>query len=68
MKRTAMVLKIDYVWNPCAGLPRNMLCPCFSGKKFKKCCGPDTPRIIARDDLKTWTETFAKALRGEQAW
>jgi preprotein translocase subunit SecA len=22
---------------------RNALCPCGSGKKFKKCCGLDTP-------------------------
>ena len=25
--------------NPYAGIGRNDLCPCGSGKKFKKCCG-----------------------------
>jgi hypothetical protein len=28
------------VWNPLADYPRNELCYCTSGKKFKKCCLP----------------------------
>jgi len=27
------------IWVGMKGNERNMLCPCGSGKKFKKCCG-----------------------------
>ncbi len=32
--------------NPIRDYPRNMVCPCASGKKFKKCCYLTTPNLI----------------------
>lgn len=33
-------------WNPLVTLPRNMPCPCDSGKKYKHCHLPVMPRAI----------------------
>jgi hypothetical protein len=30
--------KQGYTWNPLSNIGRNDLCPCQSGRKFKKCC------------------------------
>lgn len=57
-----------HTWNPLVRLPRNMQCPCFSGKKFKKCCLPVTPKIIAKEVLKNYLEVEALALLGKKAW
>ena len=57
-----------YVWNPMRDLPPNMACPCKSGKKFKKCCLPVSPRVISKNWEKEWNEAKQKALKGEQAW
>ncbi|HWR54033.1 MAG TPA: SEC-C metal-binding domain-containing protein, partial [Bryobacteraceae bacterium] len=29
-----------------ASIPRNALCPCGSGQKYKRCCGKDAPAVI----------------------
>lgn len=44
--RMAFALKPGYSWNPLLGIPRNHLCPCDSGKKFKHCHLPTLPRAI----------------------
>lgn len=44
--------------NPLMKFPRNMNCPCDSGKKFKKCCLPWMPRVI---DSKL-AEEYASAM------
>lgn len=38
--------KEGFVANPYLRLPRNMACPCSSGKKFKHCCLPQMPRFV----------------------
>jgi uncharacterized protein len=54
----AMVQMIAAYWRaPIRGFPRrepvrsakigrNALCPCGSGRKFKKCCGSGTPSLL----------------------
>ena len=61
-------VKPEYTVNPVSKLPPNSQCPCHSGKKFKKCCGPDTPPYILRENLAEYEATYSKALAGEQAW
>ncbi len=41
--------KEGLVWNPLVALPRNMPCPCASGKKFKSCHLPNLPRVVPKD-------------------
>jgi uncharacterized protein YchJ len=38
--------KPGFVQNPLSQVPVNSLCPCQSGKKFKKCCRPTIHRYI----------------------
>jgi hypothetical protein len=40
------VLGDGFAWNPLLGLPRNMPCPCDSGKKYKHCHLLTMPRAI----------------------
>lgn len=42
----AFALKPGYSWNPLLKIPRNMACPCKSGKKFKACHLDKLPRAI----------------------
>lgn len=35
-----------YQWNPMRQLPRNMPCPCRSGRKFKRCCLKQMPIAV----------------------
>lgn len=54
--------------NPMLGLPRNMLCPCGSQAKFKKCCLPLTKKFIAKTALEETKRVMAEALEGKVAW
>ena len=47
--RLAMKLKPGFVWNPLLKLPRNMRCPCGSGKKLKACHLDKFPRAIKKE-------------------
>lgn len=41
---------------------RNSLCTCGSGIKFKKCCGNEAKKAVARaEEKKAWTESLARA-------
>ncbi|MFN7934557.1 MAG: SEC-C metal-binding domain-containing protein [Bryobacteraceae bacterium] len=33
--------------------PRNALCPCGSGAKYKRCCGKNAPPVLSRSKSKT---------------
>ena len=68
MTRMAKRPAAGYVRNPLAALPPNMLCPCKSGLKFKKCCAPLTPYAIPRELEDAWQRAKDKALDGGQAW
>jgi hypothetical protein len=57
-----------YVWNPLRDLPPNMACPCKSGAKFKKCCGPLTSKVISKNWVDAWNKAKDVALDGGQAW
>ena len=37
---------------------RNELCPCDSGKKFKRCCRPGVPRYIPADVVNDYKESM----------
>ena len=52
-----------YVWNPLRAYPRNLFCPCTSGKKFKKCCLPKMPATVKAEDEKMLKEAVQKALK-----
>jgi uncharacterized protein YecA (UPF0149 family) len=55
---------ISLAWNPIQDLPRNKPCFCDSGKKFKKCCLPNQPKLmeieLARLTLATIQEIQKK--------
>jgi hypothetical protein len=44
-------LKPGFVWNPLKKFPRNSLCPCKSGKKFKKCHLKSMPEALPLNAL-----------------
>lgn len=50
-----------FVWNPLRTLPRNMRCPCRSGRKFKACCLPNLPPAVSEEDAKGYREQMSKA-------
>lgn len=47
-RRQVYVTKPGFVWNPLLKYPRNELCPCGSGKKFKKCHLDQLPQAIPK--------------------
>lgn len=53
-------LKADYAYNPLLSLPRNSLCPCRSGEKFKRCCLPTLPRAVTIVEANTFKEQMEK--------
>ena len=57
-----------FVWNPLLKLPRNMACPCKSGKKWKVCCLPVTKHVIPRDAFDEYQKTHDEAMTGAKAW
>lgn len=57
-----------FVRNPLRELPRNMACPCGSGKKFKKCCLDVTRLYIPREHLDEYSKTAQLAREGRVAW
>lgn len=42
----AYQVKKGFMWNPLRKIPRNMPCPCGSGKKFKKCHYLAMPAVL----------------------
>jgi len=42
--------KDDSMFNPNRKYPRNLPCPCQSGKKFKKCCLLNQPMVVKKTD------------------
>jgi len=47
-------------FNPLLKLPRNMTCPCLSGKKFKACCLNKLPMAVPVADAKSYAEQMEK--------
>jgi len=62
------VVKGGLSTNPITKLPRNMRCPCHSGKRFKACCLLDTPPYVPTENLEIWDATYRSAMAGDQAW
>lgn len=58
-----------YSWNPLLRLEPNTLCPCQSGKKFKKCCKnlcvPAVPEAQAKELEKHMSRPSMKFLFNE---
>lgn len=52
-----------YVWNPLQKYPRNLFCPCTSGKKFKKCCLSKMPLTVKAEDEETLKKAVEKAIK-----
>ena len=53
--------KKDCTFSPFRKYPRNHLCPCDSGKKFKKCCQNSLNRYVykteeqdIKDEINRW--------------
>jgi hypothetical protein len=55
----AQIPKPGFAWNPLWSLPPNMLCPCLSGVKFKRCCRPRLPRVVTEDVAKGFKAQIA---------
>lgn len=49
-----------FTWNPLRTLPRNSLCPCLSGQKFKKCCLNKLPLVVAEKVAEDFKEQMKK--------
>lgn len=47
-------------WNPLLTLSRNRPCPCLSGRKFKTCCLPKLPRVVAKEQAVSIREQMKK--------
>lgn len=52
--RMAARLLDGYDWNPLLTIGRNEMCPCDSGKKFKRCHLNTMPRAIPADLAKQY--------------
>src|SRR5215472_3521309 len=46
-----------------SGLARNALCPCGSGKKYKRCCGSLAGQIELLPELQTAQEHFQRGIQ-----
>lgn len=57
-----------FVRNPLKDLPRNMACPCKSGRKWKVCCLPVTHPYVREEALPAYQEVLNQALAGDWAW
>ena len=49
-----------HTWNPLKKLPRNMKCPCLSGKKFKTCCMIKLPTLVTKEAAARYRAQMAK--------
>jgi len=56
--QTNRLLSQGYVWNPLLKFPRNLKCPCESGKKFKHCHLSGIPPVIPPDAAKKIAEAM----------
>lgn len=56
--RMVMTPKPGFTFNPLKSLPRNSLCPCQSGKKFKKCHLNQLPEVISEKDANLYRNTM----------
>lgn len=61
----AYIPKPGFIRNPLLAFPRNELCPCKSGKKFKKCHLPVLPWYI--EDPKLLRAKAIEAAAAEAA-
>src|SRR6185312_1315548 len=50
-----------FAWNPLLTLPRNMNCPCKSGRKFKHCHLNLLPRVIKQDFVETYKQQMKRS-------
>lgn len=55
-----MQLHKGFEWNPLRQLPRNMLCPCQSGKKFKACHLQKLPLAVPTAVAESFREQMRK--------
>lgn len=58
--KMAMKLAPGFTWNPLRTLPRNQLCPCRSGKKFKRCCLDTLPIAVPEKHAEIFLEQMSK--------
>lgn len=58
-KKRAFIPMPGMAWNPLLRYPRNRMCPCLSGKKFKACCLLTLPRVVPSAVAKTYAEAIA---------
>lgn len=60
MSRAHLALMPGFTWNPLRKLPRNMSCPCLSGKKFKVCCLNTLLPVVKAEDAKQYEEQMSR--------
>jgi len=58
--RMAMSPKPGFIWNSLKKLPRNMPCPCQSGKKFKACHLNMLPPVVPEKIAKSYIEAMKR--------
>lgn len=59
-KSLAMKPLPGFAWNPLRTLPRNIPCPCLSGRKFKTCCLIKLPPVVPAKDAEAFLEQMSK--------
>lgn len=59
-QRLARKPKRGFAFNPLRALPRNSLCPCKSGKKFKSCHLRLLPEIVTEETAAKYREQMLK--------
>lgn len=59
-RRTYLQPKPGFEWNPLRSLPRNLPCPCQSGKKYKACHLDKMPLVVPVAVANDYREQIAK--------
>ncbi len=64
IKGRAYTPKAGYAWNPLRDFPRNEVCFCGSGKKFKKCHADRLRPCVSLKGFRELTRFFALRAAG----
>ena len=60
-KRASQIIikpKPGFTWNPLLRLPRNLPCPCRSGKKFKTCHLNKLPQVVPQNVADSYEQAM----------
>lgn len=64
VKKTIYTPIEGHAWNPLLELPRNMVCPCESGKKFKHCHLRTLPVVVTEGTAGDYKRAMEAGIEG----